>query len=135
MSVPFALAVLFGGSGKSGYRVVEISQPQFDLVEFGWSVADRSAQDGGAVPWPGYLGARWKGALGRPGWRVTATRGRAALTVPRSACGRADGPLGHGGQQGDRRGQICAGLAAHPALLIEQDQRGRGCRPGQGAWN
>jgi len=68
MSVPFALAVLFGGSGKSGYRVVEISQPQFDLVEFGWSVADRSAQDGGAVPWPGYLGARWKGALGRPGW-------------------------------------------------------------------
>ncbi len=46
MSVPFALAVLFGGSGKSGYRMVEIGQPQFDLVEFGWSVADRSAQDG-----------------------------------------------------------------------------------------
>ena len=46
MSEPFALAVLFGGSGKSGYRMVEIGQPQFDLVEFGWSVADRSAQDG-----------------------------------------------------------------------------------------
>ncbi len=49
MSVQFASPVLFGGTGEVTRELVEIGQLPFDLVEFGSSVADRSAQDRGAA--------------------------------------------------------------------------------------
>ena len=49
MSVQFAPPVLFGGTGEAARELVEIGQLPFDLIEFGSSVADRSAQDRGAA--------------------------------------------------------------------------------------
>ena len=49
MSVQLAAPLLFGVTGEVARELVEIGQFSFDFVEFGSSVADRSAQDRGAA--------------------------------------------------------------------------------------